>query len=267
MKKCINCGNIENNNAAACSKCGGPLMKNSKTCWNCGAEIEEDVAFCNYCGAAMGTETPPAPYLYERTMLPEEKSKGKGMVIALVSIVCVLLIVCIVLAVYLFSNKDNSVNNGNENDTSQQQDQSDNTEPQEEEKPKVSTYQLFKRDYTWVEANSSALQMGGNLVCVNSAEEFNQVCAMADAQNLKMFWMGASIDYVEQSWSGIKWKNGDDMTYTKWFAGEPSGYDKGTPELYLMAFKVKGVWYFNDGANDTSAHYSGKMGYIVEFEE
>lgn len=269
MKKCINCGNRENNNASVCSRCGGALVKDSKICWRCGVEVDGDVAFCNNCGAALANDTPADPYLYERASVPapEKKSKGKGVVIALSIVISVLLIVCIVLAVYLISDKrDNSAQNGNDNRQQQEQFRSEE-ENGDDEKPKISAYDVYKSDYTWTEANSAAMQMGGNLICVNSYDEFLKACEMADSRNIKVFWMGASLDYGGQSWYDVSWNNGDEITYTKWYSNEPSYYENDVPEKYLMAFKVDGEWYFNDSVNDVSSYYAGKMGYIVEFEE
>ena len=110
--------------------------------------------------------------------------------------------------------------------------------------------------------------MGGHLVYINDAAEFAKVCSLAEQKGVKVFWMGAFVNYPSTSWSGVTWMNGEPMTYTKWLPGEPSGLDKdNSPEKYLMAFYVKkyGDWYFNDAPNDASVH-NGKLGYVVEFE-
>ena len=56
------------------------------------------------------------------------------------------------------------------------------------------------------------------------------------------------------------------MNYTNWYSGEPTYQsEEGNQENYLMVFKVKDKWYFNDAENDVSQYYKGKMGYIVEY--
>lgn len=138
-------------------------------------------------------------------------------------------------------------------------------------KPKTSYYQVYKSDVTWEEANTYAQQMGGHLVCINSEEEFNKVCAMAESYGVNVFWTGMKRTTYE-FWEEVYWQDGTKMTYSNWMSGEPTYSDKdGTSENYLVIFnvnnsKAKG-WVFNDVANDITRYYTGKIGYIVEFEE
>lgn len=138
--------------------------------------------------------------------------------------------------------------------------------PTPTEKPKSSAYAAYKSDITWTEARRNAGLMGGYLVCINDREEFEKVCQKADEQNIKVFWVGAYRSSYD-SWEDTKWEDGEDITFIKWLDGEPSYYENGDEENYLMVFKVKGEWYFNDAINDVSEYYSGKIGYIVETEE
>ena len=145
--------------------------------------------------------------------------------------------------------------------------QKNSSTPVPTEKPKVSSYTAYTSDATWTEASQYARNSGGYLVCINDKEEFDKVCQKADAQNIKVFWVGAKRDSYDD-WDEAKWLDGEDITYTNWLSGEPTYYDEeGYDENYLMVFKVNGVWYFNDATNDVSMHYPGKMGYIVEVEE
>lgn len=139
--------------------------------------------------------------------------------------------------------------------------------PTATEKPKVSSYAAYTSDATWIEANQYAYNHGGYLVCINDEEEFYKVCQKADEENIKVFWVGAKRNSYDD-WEDTKWLDGEEITYTNWLSGEPTYYDEeGNDEVYLMVFKVKGVWYFNDATNDVSQYYRGKMGYIVEIEE
>ena len=136
-----------------------------------------------------------------------------------------------------------------------------------EEEPKVSSYAAFTSDATWTDANQYAQDYGGYLACINTEEEFYKVCNLADEQGLKVFWVGARRNSYD-NWMEAEWLDGEPINYTNWLSGEPTYFDEnGSEENYLMVFKVKSVWYFNDATNDVSMHYPGKMGYIVEIEE
>ena len=136
-----------------------------------------------------------------------------------------------------------------------------------EEEPK-STYRTYKTDVTWEEAYQYSINQGGHLVCINSEEEFEEVCKMAEAAGIRVLWIGA-MKYGK-SWLDVRWIDGTKMTYTKWLPGEPTYYDEyGNPENYLVILKRGGEWYFNDEINDISVYsfVSGELGYIIEFED
>ena len=139
--------------------------------------------------------------------------------------------------------------------------------PVQPEKPKVSSYEVYKSDVTWLAASKHAEELGGHLVCINDSEEFEKVCQKADEQNIKVFWVGAYRRSFGK-WDDVKWEDGKSITFAKWLPGEPTYYSEdGEEENYLMVFNVNGTWYFNDAINDVSKYYTGRMGYIVETEE
>lgn len=151
-------------------------------------------------------------------------------------------------------------------DQSDNQGAEDNVQS-EEERAKRSFYWAYVSDATWYEANQLALEKGGHLVYINDQEEFELVCQFADENNISVFWVGAKRN-PSDSWSNTAWGDGEEITYINWFSGEPTYYaEDGESEDYLMVFKVSGVWYFNDSINDVAQYYTGKMGYIVEWEE
>lgn len=109
------------------------------------------------------------------------------------------------------------------------------------------TYSVIKSDMSWTQAYTSS---EGALVSIDSKKEFDEVCRLAENNDLIVFWVSP------------------DSTYQYWYKNEPSFVNEdGEPEHYLMVFKVNGSWYFNDSVNDVSAYYAGKMGYITEYYE
>ncbi len=157
------------------------------------------------------------------------------------------------------SNKDRNKEKGKDNDKTK----------------KDSSYSVVYSDssngiITWESAKYKADSMGGHLVSINSREEFEKVCNIADNNGLVIFWLGVKRDYGE-SWSNVYWEDGTRMTYTKWLPGEPSYTEDGVEERYLMALKRNGVWYFNDAMGDIShaygSNYAYKIAGIVEIED
>ena len=135
--------------------------------------------------------------------------------------------------------------------------------------PKGSSYQVVKSNATFVNAEAAARKAGGHLVYINSADEFNHVCSLADAKGLKVFWVGADIINTA-NWNNTTWGDGTPLNFTRWYSNstvqEPTyESERGEPEDYLMVFKVGNNWYYNDAANDVAYAYSGKMGYIIEY--
>lgn len=205
-----------------------------------------------------------------------EKTEAQRIGISYVLLVLLLIVVILFPLSYsqgIADSIENMKSNNAQNVTSQNSSagndnaQKNPSTPVPTEKPKVSSYTAYTSDATWTEASQYARNQGGYLVCINDKEEFDKVCQKADAQNIKVFWVGAKR-YSYDDWEETEWLDGEEITFTNWLPGEPTYYDEeGYDENYLMVFKVNGVWYFNDATNDVSMHYSGKMGYIVEVEE
>ena len=116
------------------------------------------------------------------------------------------------------------------------------------------------------EAYENAQSSGGRLVTVNSHEEFEKVCDLADSYGLKVVLAGA-VRNSGEDWTETQWIDGEPMEYTNWYQGEPTYYSSnGKEERCLILFKVGDSWYFNDAEDDIIRYYSGRMGYIVEQE-
>ena len=145
----------------------------------------------------------------------------------------------------------------------------------------VHYYGFIKSDVTWWKAYQSAIDAGGQLVVINSAEEFSRVTAEAYNAGIRVLWLGAcrmkNHSWDETNWingdyvltdDGPIWNNGDSFksTYQKWLVNEPSYTTvDGVSEYYLTAMYVKDEWVMNDTENDISVYYTDKMGYAIEY--
>ena len=80
------------------------------------------------------------------------------------------------------------------------------------------TYQLSAEAKSWGEVQAKALQAGGNLVTVNSAEEeqwLQQTFGTAEP-----FWIGLSDQFSE---GRFEWASGQAFSYNNWALGQPNG--------------------------------------------
>nr|WP_051527054.1 lectin-like protein [[Eubacterium] cellulosolvens] len=140
---------------------------------------------------------------------------------------------------------------------------------------RISTYKLVTKDVSWQEAEREAEEAGGHLATITDENEYQKVCEVADRSGLTYIWLGARVYSVSENWN--KWIDGEEWTFEKWYPGEPSKTDKNdhVDELYLCMWNAKHNdadigWTFNDQRNDIVADYasiSGKIGYIIEFED
>jgi Ca2+-binding RTX toxin-like protein len=85
---------------------------------------------------------------------------------------------------------------------------------------------------SWTEAQAQAISLGGNLVTVNDATE-NQF--LVNTFGTERLWIGLTDEVVEGQ---FKWVNGEAVTYTNWFPGEPN--DAGGNEDYVE-INVNGI--------------------------
>ncbi|MBQ9059030.1 MAG: VWA domain-containing protein [Atopobiaceae bacterium] len=135
-----------------------------------------------------------------------------------------------------------------------------------------SRYELVKADVSWTEANAACIAKGGHLVTINSQEEMTKMSAMAEEAGLVYSWIGGYTSNRGNLAFG-HWVTGEPFDYQAWYPGEPSRNDRdGTPEMYLILWKVKGEWSWNDERDapfESSDMKSmrGKMGYICEYED
>ncbi|MBR2187905.1 MAG: VWA domain-containing protein [Eubacterium sp.] len=135
----------------------------------------------------------------------------------------------------------------------------------------ASRYEIIQGDLSWTEANDICISKGGHLATITSQSEMDQLVSMAEKSGLKYLWIGGYTSVRNNSTFG-HWITGEDFNYTAWYPGEPSRNDlDGTPEFYLMMWKVGDAWSWNDQRNDVAnsefEYFKGNVGYICEYEQ
>ena len=243
-------------------------------CPDCGNQISENDRVCGNCGN-LNPNYRPAPAMVPT---PAYKKNNTALYVLLGVVVLLALVIIGLLAGILISSNESSqpVIATQTADEPQEpattiviihEEKSDTPEiNQPKSYKKVASYEAVKSNATWNTARQNAEAKGGTLVCINDEAEFNKVCKIADNKGIKVFWVGAERDYYG-SWNNTYWLDSTRMNFTRWLSGEPSYVSEdGTEEYYLIVFKVNGKWYYNDAPHDIEPFYSGKMGYIIEYE-
>jgi len=148
----------------------------------------------------------------------------------------------------------------------------------------IHRYEYVVADATWEEAFEQAKAKGGYLAHINTAEEYQYILTELENAGLTNvhFWLGGRRNENDPNY---RWVTAGNLLYgdvlnqsgywacSEWMAGEPSLYDpnNGLSEAYLNLFYYSGEnrWVWNDCPNDileAAPNYSGKIGYIVEYE-
>ena len=131
---------------------------------------------------------------------------------------------------------------------------------EEANKTYISTYEVVIADVTWEEAKSQAEAKGGHLAVITSEEEQKEIENRINQFNsLHTVWLGALI-----SEGSFAWINGEEFSYTNWASGEPN--NETGDEIYLDMYEVNDIWRWNDVPNDIQKYYTGRMGYVIEWE-
>lgn len=140
-------------------------------------------------------------------------------------------------------------------------------------------YEICVDDVSWEEAFIACKQKGGYLVRINSEEEFQYVIGLIESsqsQNIH-FYLGGRRDVDSKRYY---WVNIENMLYGEslnpaagswasfhWMENEPSFFSAGDNEVYLNLIYYKEAWVLNDVQSDITEYYSGKTGYICEYDE
>ena len=124
----------------------------------------------------------------------------------------------------------------------------------------ASTYYMSKANATWTNAKNLANDQGGQLVCIETAEENNFINTTRQNINQNAFWAGGyQIDKSSEPKGSWYWVNGKpitmNLTGTNFGSGEPN--NSGGTEDYLQVYNG-GTW------NDATV--SSQMPYIIEYD-
>jgi len=138
--------------------------------------------------------------------------------------------------------------------------------PPVQEVPKEHSYELVLEDVSWRDAREICMEKGGYLAVITDLAEYDRIIKLAEEAGIEMLWVGCYREDGE-----LRWVTGEQADYMPWAAGEPSYTDTadGAAEDYVMLWN-NGGWLLNDSRNDPVSTYpqwySGRIGYICEFE-
>lgn len=132
--------------------------------------------------------------------------------------------------------------------------------------PQQPRYRMYVSDLSWELARSACWDQDGYLAVISDQEELNQIAALAEEYDLTYVWIGCHrVD------DRLVWETGEEVDFYVWGNNEPSkkdAYDFAY-EDYILLRKDGGRWVYNDSRNDPAGvfpdFYSGKMGYVCEF--
>lgn len=150
----------------------------------------------------------------------------------------------------------------------------------------IHRYDYIVEDCTWSEAFEKAKMMGGYLAHINSQEEFDYIINEITALKYEniMFRIGGRRNMRETEYYWVNERNRiygelingpEYWNHSLWMKNEPSyqdGEDGEIKENCLDIFYYSGEerWVWNDVPDDilkVVPYYSGKIGYIVEYED
>lgn len=263
-------------------------------CRKCGRQIKGNEKFCPYCGVPVDSD-------YTSVQGQKASSSSKETAV-LVAVLCGLVTVIIVLVLVFFvfaggkkdseekeepvptesrmeSEPDKETEAFAESESETETESESETEPETEDNG-IHRYTIHIEDVTWEEAQEACRDRGGKLLTLDTEEEYTYIKKMIkDAgYEKKILYLGgkrtgSSHDYYWLDKYGNSY--GDILNgSSNWMAGEPSYGDATVhSEEYYMDFFYYGNesrWVWNDIPNDIISlvkTYSGKVGYICEYEE
>lgn len=298
-KFCEKCGS----KIPRCPKCGVVIYKKLKFCVYDGTPLSEEM---------LELLPEPKAEAVEVKEKPKKKRKaGKIILKILLIIICLLVLTAAgiggyiavrgvppFMAEYFHLNEDNMEN---DDVTEENMDESETVESEENQEEEtvddeavtedneleieeeletvvvetIHSYEVIAGDFSWQTAKVECENRGGYLATITSKEEYDEICALADASGLTYLWLGALRYSDTDKWEDGSWITGEQWTFDYWYPGEPSMEDlDGTKEYYLCLWNAKYEgnsigWTFNDQRNDLVnilPSVSGSVGYVCEYE-
>lgn len=154
------------------------------------------------------------------------------------------------------------------------------------------SYEIVALNLTWSEAAAYAVEQGGELVAINSAEEqealFNEIVENSDfdfgktiafESNTAKVWIGGSDEAEEGKWiwdgdnngEGVQFFQGDffdggpvDDQYTNWGSGrEPDNW--GNLGQHALAIGITD-WVFGEAGEWNDLRATNSLYFIIEYE-
>lgn len=255
-------------------------------CKNCGAQLKDGARFCPKCG------TP---------VLQTENKKNTVSIwkIAIPVAIAAVAVIGICYAAFFHGDKNSLEEETTPTDIqtedvqSMQEDSMEEDEYLTDEDLDENVYEVTEEgihryiymidDCTWSEAFEAAQEAGGYLAHINSEEELEYIIneitikgynnkqfrigGRRNAENYDYYW----VDEYNTTYGDIL-NSSDFWGESVWLENEPSfrgdGFDETCMDMYYN--KSEGRWVWNDVPDDIVAAvpaYSGKVGYIIEFEE
>lgn len=158
----------------------------------------------------------------------------------------------------------------------------------EEDDTGIHQYEFVIEDCTWYDALTGCAEQGGYLARISSPEEYQYIISMINSKGYTNihFYLGGRRDDTGSEYYWVNEQNefigdclnsSDSWCSSYWYQNEPSFTDTGSDaageiaENVMNLFYVSGSWYLNDSSDDLAGNYpdllSGKVGYIIEYEE
>lgn len=147
----------------------------------------------------------------------------------------------------------------------------------------IHTYSYIVDDCSWSQAFVKAKNMGGYLAHINSAEEYEYILDEIEALGLEniQFRIGGRRDLDGDSYYwvnennefyGEKLNDSSYWAYQVWMRNEPSFVDGEIQEncMDIYYYSKESRWGWNDVPDDiieNAPFFSGRIGYIVEYDE
>ena len=288
-----------------CIRCGKTCPDNENMCDDCRARLEEKTKGSTVSGAGQEQKPKKGPILWIILAAVAviaavviiaalsgrgEKKKGKNVEPAMEALTAG--VETTEAAEAKAKPDEETILKESETETAQPQEPETETEPPAETEPpydvtegEIHRYDYIVEDCTWSEAFEKAKMMGGYLAHINSQEEFdyiiNEITALEygnimfriggrrNMRDTEYYWVNERNRIYGELINGPEYWNN-----SLWMENEPSyqdGEDGEIAENCLDIFYYSGEerWVWNDIPDDilkVVPYYSGKIGYIVEYE-